>query len=229
MGNQGQLPEGALRQFEILRGSRELHLDLMRAVLEAGGHPVLLPDLVIHAALQRSTHLIDGFIALVEARNAFAAMPLIRLQLDSVLRIIACDLAREPQKVLIALLQGKELRRLKAREEGRQLNDAYLRSKLAEVFPWVDEVYELTSGYVHLSRPHMVYPVQSLSDEGTLSLLLRRDSRYWEDDQLVRAVRVFGEVTVTLFKVITAWRERKAVTEVTLPWEPSLAPPEAPF
>ena len=134
---------------EHLHAGEEQHLKLLGEILLADGGRLFGVDLVVCAVLQRSLCLISGFCMLIEQRNLLCAAPLLRLQVDSLIRLYACWLVKDPHSIATHLLQDRPLNKVKSRDN-QLLTDKYLWTKAAEHYPWVGDVYKATSGFIHL-------------------------------------------------------------------------------
>lgn len=134
-----------------LRGHRYLHYELAEHASgskSGAGYPI---DFLAVAVLNRSLALIRGFCDLIESRNFLAAVPLIRLQLDSCLRFSAAWYAPNPQEVAEKVLAGARIRDFPARDGDKvKMHDRYLVDQMAVKYPWVSEVYKNTSEYTPL-------------------------------------------------------------------------------
>ncbi len=139
---------------EALKSFREEHSEMLQRCLKHSGIPTDPQGHLIAAALQRSTALIEGFLLLVETGNRFAAVPLIRLQLDSAMRIHACSLVAAPQDFVRHILEGGEPRKF-SQHDGRQLTDGFLHNQLTAKYPTTSDLYRVTNGYIHLSNHHL--------------------------------------------------------------------------
>jgi hypothetical protein len=191
-----------------LEKSLPAHLTMLDRILRADGGRVFGVDLVAMAAVNRSMALIRGFVDLVGTRNAFCAIPLLRLQLDNAMRLYACWLAPHHNEVLEALLRGKSLRKVKARD-GSPMSDGYLREKLGERFPWVNDVYHQTSGFVHLSSIHMTSVVKQM-EGGHAQFQIGEAGVEWDDAEATEALGGFIAATRTLLDVAGWWLATKA-------------------
>jgi hypothetical protein len=124
-------------------------------------HPI---DHVIATVLKRSVALTQAFLHLWDQGNEFAAMPLIRLQLDSVLRISAFRFVDDSMPLTLHMAGGEEpFHKFKIKDENDEriaLRDNDLRAKLKHKYEYLDSIYEQTSGYVHLSREHLLRVVE---------------------------------------------------------------------
>ena len=185
-----------------MRTYRARHFELGRYVYESG--PMYPLDLLATAALNRSLNLMNGFCALIEARNFLAAAPLIRIQLDSCLRFSAAWLVDDPHDFADKVLYDKRVNRLQDRD-GNQLRDGYLVDKLAEEYPWVKDVYKQTSGYVHLSNKHIFNAHRPGDEEGTLEGKIAEGDSFVTDELYLEAIAAFKAITDILFEYVCGW------------------------
>lgn len=150
---------------------RVQHLEVVLGFLEAADKQIFTLDLFYGAAMSRSYSLIDGSIAAFDSWNPIIAAPVLRMQIDSLVRLSYTTRAPSAQEVADYVLGGGELRKLKA-ADGQKLTDRCL-VELAEPFhPWVPEVYEATSGWVHFSPEHL-RAAWRVRDEGSSEAELR--------------------------------------------------------
>src|SRR5216684_3012045 len=133
-----------------LRASETAHLEALKRATLADASALFAADIIMYGVAQRSLMLIDGFTAMVEQSNYVCGVPLLRLQLDNIMRFHSLWLVSDPQIVLEALLKDTPFNKLKS-QDGKPLTDAYLHEQLSQLHPWVSEVYKCTSGFVHLS------------------------------------------------------------------------------
>ena len=213
------------KRLKHLRSSEKLHLEVVQRLLQADSGNMFSADLVIMACAQRSLELIDGFCLLIERRNLICAAPLIRMQLDSVMKVVACQLG-DANEVALALLGGKGTNKLLTREKfaqdgkgknGRplppvrqQLTDSFLHRQLSASLPWASRVYEATSRFVHLSSPHMHSVVTDLGPDRAVEFGVGRGAgRQVKEEELLEAVDAFIAATEGLFQLSVGWLSAK--------------------
>jgi hypothetical protein len=129
-------------------------IDVADRLMRAQGGNVYTVDLVVYAVLQRSFSLIDGFASLMRADNSRLAATFVRMQIDSAMRLNALRLVDDPNEVVSCLLNGQPLNKLTARDN-TSLHDGYLHRVLSEEYPGASESYRMSSGFIHLSQPHL--------------------------------------------------------------------------
>jgi hypothetical protein len=190
-----------------LRAYREKHMELGKYLYRSG--PIYPLDLLATAAMNRSLNLTVAFCDLVEARNFLAAAPLIRLQLDSCLRLSAAWLVEKPHEFADKVFHGTRAEKLKDRH-GKQLRDHYLVDKLAEEYPWVRDVYNETSGYIHLSSKHIFNAHRQGEEEDTFEGKIAVGDNYVRDELYLEAIAAFKAITDVLFEYVYGYAYTKA-------------------
>ena len=119
--------------------------------------------------MARSYSLVDGFLNAFDTWNLMVAAPILRMQIDNLVRVYY--IANEDDgQITKDLLGGKEFRHM-TDSEGKKLTDSRL-TELAEVdHSWIRTVYEVTSGWVHFSPEHLRAALDVHEHEdGTMSI-----------------------------------------------------------
>lgn len=121
-----------------------------------GPQGTAIPDIEWYAlaAIKKTASITHAFCTLVRAKNTLSAAALVRLQLDTAMRIFGLTLVADVESAGTWLMNDKSYRKLKART-GEALSDAFLHRKLDEKYPGLSEAYEAASAYVHLSGRHI--------------------------------------------------------------------------
>jgi len=210
------MSEKILQKLSHLRSYHKPHLELSKYMLEAYERALYPLDLLAIAAMNRSLNLLDGFCMLIESKNFIAAAPLVRLQVDNALRFSAAFLVQEPHKFAIEVLKGTPIRKLQSRDN-KKMTDRYLVEKMTEEFPWLPNVYEHTSGYIHLSEKHILnacYLSEEKEDQAKFSAKISLNDEFVPDDIYSEAIDAFKAATNILFKYIHGWAYTKDNPEV---------------
>lgn len=202
--------EGRLADLETLEYKiREVAKKLMTPG-EVGVFPL---DFLAIALMDRSVSIIFGFTSMIRANNFTCAAPLIRLHLDSLLRFYACWIHSDPHELASSVLKGEQIRRIKDRT-GKKMTDAYLVEQLSKEYPWVGSVYEHTSGWVHLSKKHMVNSTGFLSkDERIFSHKISRFDTVSEANK-IEGIDCMTEITNVICEFLEGWNQTKRITPI---------------
>ena len=194
---------------------RQAHLWLEMS--KAYGGALYGMDLLAYGALNRSKSLISGFKVHIEDRNLICGGALLRLQIDTALRIFAAFLAKEPHEFAIKVMSGCQVRKMKDCD-GNKMTDAYLVSKLAKENEWLPQVYERTSGYIHLSSVHIMSAISvpncNEAEEGTFHVKMSEVDKPLPNSIYVEAIDAFCAATEIFLKYIEGWAFTKANPEI---------------
>jgi hypothetical protein len=143
-------------------------------------------DMFVIGALRRTLAQSKGFRDLIAEKNFPCAAAILRMQIDTAMRVNALLLVEERDACCKAVLDGEKFNTLKD-SAGNKLTDAHLRKKLAERYPWINPVYEQASDFVHLSGRHLFSSIHSTDDDtGMVYLFIggtdppRADATYFE-------------------------------------------------
>lgn len=163
-------------------------------------------DFLVCAATNRSVALSAGFRILIHDRNFICAGPLVRLQLDTALRVFAGFIVDKPHEFAVSVLEGKHIRNMKDRN-GQRMTDRYLITQLAKEYPWIELVYENTSGYVHLSDKHFFNTFDYADREKRSGYVLKIGSCDidFPDEIYLEAISAFRASTQILMRYINGW------------------------
>ncbi|SDY10252.1 hypothetical protein SAMN05444411_1257 [Lutibacter oricola] len=130
--------------------------------------------------LNRTINLNRGYISLVKDSNYITAAPLVRLNLDSLLRLFAstqCEYHYE--KFAEKVRKGEKISMMYDFNKKKQLRDSELVKRLKKIkgFKWTNEIYKIGSGYVHLSNQHL-YSSFRFEDKETLVGGIRKNDEF---------------------------------------------------
>jgi hypothetical protein len=211
-----QLPDSVTARLRHLRESRDLHLELAQRIMQADGGKIFGTDLVALAVVNRSLALVDGFSLLVEHRNPLCAIPIVRFQVDSVLRLFALSLVDDPHQMAQPLLAGTPFRKIKSRG-GKDLSDRYLAKEADKLFPGIEKVYDDTCAFVHLSAGAMLNPVVSVDAEDRRVEFGIGGGREWTEQEMNETVDTFTRATEVLIQLCAWWLQQKEHVAATRP------------
>ncbi|TCQ02675.1 hypothetical protein C8J34_11639 [Rhizobium sp. PP-F2F-G36] len=145
---------------------KQLENELIRngAAIVGPGAGLSHADFFIIGALRRTLAQSRGFRDLIKARNFPCAAAILRLQIDTAMRVNALSFVRDADVVCKAVLDGEQFNRLKD-QDGNKLSDIYIRKKLAEEHSWISSLYERTSDFVHLTGRHFDVSIARTDDD----------------------------------------------------------------
>lgn len=187
-----------------LRTYRDRYFKIIRE-FDAGTTEVYLTDLIYRAALKRSLALHRGFCDLVQSRNFTCAAPLVRLQLDNCLRLVALDYVADQSALVLAVVSGEPISKMRA-ATGENLTDKFLCNKIALQHPWINSLYDKASGYIHLSEEHVLTALSSNpTDEDRFTLYIGDYDPFVSPETYLRVISDFAQATELFFAIVVSW------------------------
>jgi hypothetical protein len=133
--------------------------------------PICYQHLYLFGIARRALAQSSAFRSMIDQRNSLVASSIIRMQLDTVLRLYALFWVADPEEFAKKVFKGTEINKLKA-SDGERMTDAYLRNRVAKTNDWIPAVYRETSGYIHFSNRHMKAALRSTDEENRLQLFI---------------------------------------------------------
>lgn len=121
-------------------------------------------DFLVFAAAKRTMSLSEGFLTMMRQSNFGVAAALLRMQLDTSLRFSGLMHVKNRQEYARRVLQGEHISKMKS-ASGVKLTDKFLSEELSKQLPWVRKVYEVTSGFIHLSDRHIFQTFGSVQEK----------------------------------------------------------------
>ncbi|APA00047.1 hypothetical protein BIW12_11745 [Flavobacterium commune] len=134
-----------------------------------------------NSILNRTINLNRGYITLVKDNNYIAAAPLVRLNLDSLLRLFASTQSEfDVDTFAKNIRKGEIIRKMKYfKNKKERLTDSKLIEIIKEIkgFKWTEKIYEAGSGYIHLSNQHF-YSSVKISGKNTIESGIRKTDEF---------------------------------------------------
>jgi hypothetical protein len=200
---------GLRKYFEAIEKLERLHFEVAAALASAGGGDLWHTDFVLMGVLERSLDILDAAQVLIERWNFTAAAPLLRMQLDSLLRVNYLSKVGDAEAVSREVFAGTPFYKLKD-AKGKPLTDARLRDYARARYDWIDRVYEATSKLIHLSDRHVFGTVQSINEENrTVQHVIGVGAPNWPEERLEEFLQVLITTTDALLKTVGGWAGTK--------------------
>ena len=169
-------------------------------------------DFVMIGAVKRSLSLSSGLHIMVEVQNMVCSRALLRMQLDTVTRLLAYTYVKDPESMAQGIIGGTPLKKFKS-TDGKALVDAYLVDRMSKDHPWVRNVYNFTSGYVHFSERQFFDSIHSTgSDEKrTLQLQVSHVDKKFPESSWEEVVACFNHLLAILENILSSYAKHKTV------------------
>ena len=177
--------------------------------------PVYILDLIIIGVIKRSLSLASGLHDLVKSKNMICSRAILRMELDTVSRLLAYTYVNDPSEMAKDIIGGKALNSFKCRD-GKQLRDGYLIDKMSEKYPWVKDVYKYTSGYVHFSERQVFDSIFSLGkdEERLVTFQVSKEDHNFPEESWIEIIACFNEMLSILSELLLTHRNELKQAEV---------------
>jgi hypothetical protein len=200
----------------ILDAMRRESIEILASAASIGVENLRPQDSLVIAAVMRSNAMISGFLRMVEDKNRLCALPMVRAQLDSAMRIYASNILDQTVPITEYakhILEGGQPSKYLDRS-GKSMRDGYLRQKLDQVFPEFSNTYNKTSGYVHLSNAHIFATIDHVTPIGDLPVLADVNKLPAWDKALMQIDFVeFIYATDCLLEICRSWSRWKMMRD----------------
>lgn len=185
-----------------------LHLQLWSQSVAAAEGSIYTHDFLVVGVLNRSLCVLRGFATLIRD-NYICAAPLVRLQLDNLLRFAASFLVENTDDFIMKVMDGERIDKMKA-SDGQRMTDKYLVERIEERQPGFKAIYEHGSGYVHFSHYHIFAPITGLNDsEKSISWEISDKDKKVTESQRADAIRTMISITEALLGQVAYYTEVK--------------------
>ena len=168
-------------------------------------------DIFLTAILNRTLNVNRGFISEIQSNNFICAAPLVRIQLDSYLRLYASTLINyDVDEFAQKIINGESIRNLKD-SKGIKMTDKYLVDEISTKrdFAWVKYIYNAANGFIHLSDKHIL--ASSRVEEGTRKIesIIRKDDEFIPIKEKEGAVEYQTLITQNIIQFVNSWIQQK--------------------
>ncbi|MCQ4265582.1 hypothetical protein [Stutzerimonas stutzeri] len=164
-------------------------------------------DAILLASCNRALQVLHGFTLIVNNGGYSCGVALLRLQLDSVLRLYGITITKDPHDTANKIISGEKLSKIKDKT-GEKLSDGYLVSLLAKQNPWLKHVYSLCSGYIHLSDAsfhHLLKKSEPVPESNERGFYIGSDESEIEMKQRIELIQAFIVATKGIQEITTQW------------------------
>jgi hypothetical protein len=192
--------------FEALRHCQDAHRDVADKIVAASPGELSMTDLFLIAAVKRSLDLVAAIGLLIEQWNYSAMAPLVRLQVDSLLRLHYLSNAKDREQNIKRVIDGSSFRQLKD-ESGQKLTDARLLELAETDYPWLRAMYEETSKAVHFTVGHMTVPLV-FHERPHVSVDMDVGLSRWTEDRIRECLHGTVIVSSEILRMANTWTLR---------------------
>lgn len=187
----------------------ERYDSLESKLINLGKEVLLLPnsrnftiDHFLIGVINRSLSLTYGFKTLLTSNNYIGAVHLIRPHLDTFLRLFAVALVDDFQDFCTKTMQSVQINTMVDRNN-KKMSDTYLQKRASEYYPWIKNVYEKTSGFVHFSESHIFTSGQMIDNK--LIHKISKFDKFVPEVSRIEASEAMIKITEVISLLVDGW------------------------
>jgi hypothetical protein len=189
--------------FEALRQCESVHQDVSERLTNRGSNELDTTALFLLGVVKRSLDLVAAIRLLIEQWNYSAMAPLVRLQIDSLLRMRYLASAPDRESLLRKVIEGASFRTLKD-PTGQKLTDARLLQLAEQDYPWLLAMYEETSKTVHFTVGHMTIPLV-FEERPRVSIHMDVGLSRWTEERIRECLHGTVVVSSEILRLASTW------------------------
>lgn len=185
--------------------------DIGKVIFDPNGIGLIASDIFIIGAIKKSHSITSGFVSLMTVDNYVAAAPLVRIHLDTLLRIHALYISDNREEFTLNVLKGITIRNLKD-AKGNKMTDRYLVDTMNEFLPGFKNVYDEYNGFVHLSDKH-IWSSTSFNEDYAFSGLISAEDINIPVASKIKAAKDMSDISKAIHYHLKSYADGKIVSE----------------
>ena len=183
-------------------------INLAYQIAESADGAIYPIDLFVMAAIKKTLSINRGYVSQLREDNYVCGAALLRIQIDSALRLHASTLVKDTTKFVGEIMDGKPMNQLRDKK-GKLLTDTYLYNEVSKSYPWITNLYKESSGFVHLSEKHFFATYSRSNEERHPQFILSEKDEFIPDAVKVEATLAMLFVNFLIFDLCKDWLEFK--------------------
>ena len=182
-----------------------------KKIFEVCGGTLYPADVLFLASCNRSIQVLDGFLLLMKNSSYSCSMALLRIQLDTILRLYGITQTKDVHESANEIIKGTRLSDIKDCT-GKKLQDGHLVNLISVQNPWVRHVYKLCSGYIHLSDMsfyHLIGLSETVPNSTERVFYIGSNEEHVEEQYKLELIEAFKVITVAVQSLTNDWLENR--------------------
>lgn len=183
------------------------HEEIGNSLSQACNASFFPADILAWSVLERSLQLLKGFCLLMRNEGYVCAVPLLRMQLDSVLRFSGIVTMDDPHGTAQLVMNGKALKDIKGMD-GEKMTDKRLVKRFSVKNPEIQDVYDAACSYVHFSREHFALFLarcKKINEDGSREIWIGNDDTHIPIENKLGLINDFKGITKAVLNLVEHW------------------------
>lgn len=171
---------------------------------------ITLFDIYSISILNRTFNVLSGFIDLMKVDNFLCASLLIRIQIDSLLRLYAITLTNNQNEFIEKVMNGEHIDKFKSKEN-KHMNDSYLTSEISKLktFEWVEQIYRVGNSYIHLTDKHIFSAMRVTDKKNMVEFSLGQ--HFVPEEEKIGAIEHMKKITMGIINIVNSLKNNKNI------------------
>lgn len=170
-------------------------------------------DLYCTSIINRTLNLNRGYSSQIRSQNFISAAPLVRISLDSLLRLFAAfQVDYNIDTFANNIMNGQAIDKTKDKN-GKLMKDFYLVELLSsqKECEWVKTIYKAGNAFVHFTSKHIFASVKSDKSQGKpiLNATVQYGDSYIKVEEKLWATRAMIQITIKIIDILNFWIKYK--------------------
>lgn len=131
-------------------------------------------DVFLIGSLNRTVNISSAYSLLIRQNNFIAAAPLVRINIDTLLRLYASIVSEFDRNTFaLKVMGGEKIKKMKLTGTKKDLRDDVLYSEISKIegMEWVQDIYQAGNSFVHLEKSH-IFSSLKITDEANREVSL---------------------------------------------------------
>lgn len=173
-------------------------------------------DLFLIASLNRTINISKAYTELIESNNFLSAAPLVRINLDTLLRLFASIICEYDRNTFaMKVMSGEKISNMNLWRTKIKLSDKTLYSELSknEGYEWVVKIYKAGSSFIHLEKSHMFSSMQIKDLESrTIQMTIGYHDKFVPESEKMGSAVWMNKIVDSIIMQAQIWFDEKATS-----------------
>jgi hypothetical protein len=171
-------------------------------------------DFLLIAALNRTVNISKAYTTLIRDNNFIAAAPLVRINIDTLLRLFASMISVFDRNTFASkVMSGERIKKMKLKGEDKYLSDYTLYFELSKIegMEWVTVIYKAGSSFIHFEKSHIFSSLKKADDkEGIVDLSIGFHDAFIPESEKFGSAVWMNKIVDSIIQQAQIWMYEKA-------------------
>lgn len=171
-------------------------------------------DFLLIAALNRTVNISKAYTTLIRDNNFIAAAPLVRINIDTLLRLYASIISEFDRNTFaLKVMGGEMINKMKLNGKNIELRDSTLYSELSKIegMEWVADIYKAGSSFIHFEKSHIFSSLKIENDEDKkVKMTIGFNDAFVPESEKIGSVVWMNKIIDSIIQQAQIWMYEKA-------------------